>query len=116
MPEVENHGLVWHGFLTQIDADKLAHGAGIIECFFGTRIGEFKLVLKKVDAQHPLNTDRPSTCPFGLRIVGLDHLTQCFPGNDPVHLFQKGFLAGLFALFLEIIGGKTLLAHRSLPN
>ncbi len=39
---------------------------------------------------------------------------QRFPGNDPVHLFQKDFLAGLFAVFLEIIAGKTLLAHRSL--
>ncbi len=73
-------------------------------------------MLEKMDTQHPLNPDQPSARTFRLGVIRLDDLTQCIPGNDPVHLLQKDFLAGLFAVFLELIGGKTLLAHRSLPS
>jgi len=73
-------------------------------------------MLEKMDAQHPFNPNRPPARALRLGVIGLDDFAQYFPGNDLIHLFQKDLLAGLLTVFLEIITGKTLLAHRSLPN
>jgi hypothetical protein len=113
MPEVENGRLVWHSLPSQVDADKAAHRAGLIEGFLRTRIRQVEPVLVKVDAQHPLQTDRRTTISrFG--IVWLNALTQLIPRYQPVHLGQKLSPAGRLAVALKVPSSKDLLSHQYL--
>lgn len=63
-------------------------------------------MLEKVDTQRPFDSDRLPACALRLRIERLDGLGQLLPRNDPVHVIQGTFLAGLFTVLVEAGIGK----------
>ena len=64
MPEVENRRFVRNRFTPEINSDKAAQGSGLVQRFFGTKVGQVEPVLQEVDAQPALQTDgrTASTC------------------------------------------------------
>ena len=88
MPELADRGFVGRGFPAQVDTDEAAHGQGIVAGLFHGRIREVEPVLKKVDAQHPLQANRRVPV-AGLRIHRIDQSTQRRPRHYPIHLGQE---------------------------
>ena len=97
----------------QVDAHKTTHRPRIVQRLFHSRVRQIEPVLQKVNAQHALNTHRRSAPALPPGIEGLNHRRQLRPRYDPVHLFQKLFPAGRFAVLLETFFGKGTLAHLS---
>ena len=111
MAELANRSLVRRGFAPQVDAHKTTQRLGIVQCFFGSRIGEIEPVLQEMNPQHSLNTDGASAGSLRLGVERLNGLAQIFPGNDGLHLLKELFLAGFLAVFLEAASRKGVLTH-----
>lgn len=89
MPELADRRLVGNAGFPQIGPRKRPHRDHVVERFLDGWIAQVEPVLKEVDAQHPLQIDRPASYAFPLVIKGPDDLSQALPGNDPIHLQQK---------------------------
>lgn len=111
MAKLTDRGFVGNRLLTEIDTDEDAHGAGIIQGFFGSGIGQVEPVLEEMNSQHALNTDGTATGSFGVWIVGGDGFAELFPGDNGFHVIEKALFPRLFAEFLEAICQRVLL-HR----
>jgi len=73
MPKLTDGRLVGHRLAAQIDADKLPHGARVVQRFFNRRIRQVKPLLQTMQSQHALNPHRWTARPLGLGIDRLDH-------------------------------------------
>jgi hypothetical protein len=71
-------------------------------------------VLEKVDAQHPLQTDRRAAV-AGFRIDRFDQPAQAAPRHHALHLRQKRRPARRLAVALEPRRRKRHLLHRRKP-
>lgn len=116
MAELANRGLIRCRFAPQVDAYKVTQRLGIVQSFFGSRIGEVEPVLQEVDSQHPLDTDGSATGALRLGIVRLNSVTEFFPGNDGFHFLKELFLAGFLAVLLEAASRKRVLTHGVQPE
>jgi len=110
--ELADGGLVGSGFAAKVDADKSAHGPGIVKGLFNRRVREVEPVLEKMDAEHALNAYGPSASPFGAGIKRRYNLREFPPRDDTVHLGKKTLPAGELAIPFKTIPGKCLLAHQ----
>ena len=52
MAELQDRGLIGHGFPAQVDAHKPTHGDRFVQGFFRPGIGEVEPLLEEIDAQH----------------------------------------------------------------
>lgn len=67
-----------------------------------------KPVLGKVDTQHTLNPDWPTTSALRIRIEGFYGFGKPFLGNSGFHVIQKLFLAGFLAKFFKAVDQELL--------
>lgn len=111
MAKLADCSFVGNRLLTEIDTDEVAHGAGIVQSFFGSGIGQVEPVLEEMNSQHALNPDGTSASTLRVRIVGTDGFTKFRPGNNAFHVIEKALFPCLFAEFLEAICQRILL-HR----
>jgi hypothetical protein len=87
--ELADRGLVGGRFSAQIDTDKLAHGARVVQRLFHRRVRQVEPVLQEMDAQHPLQSDGRAARTLGGRVMRLDQRYQLGPRHHRVHLGQK---------------------------
>jgi hypothetical protein len=85
MAEAAHRRLVGNWLAPQVDADEATHRQRVVESFLDRRVRQVEPVLEKVDAQHPLQTDRRTTV-AGLRINRFDQPTQATPRHHLLHL------------------------------
>jgi len=112
--ELADGGLIGSGFAAKVDADKSAHGAGIVKGLFNRGVREVEPVLEKMDTEHAFNAYGPSARPFGAGIKRRYNLREFFPGDDAVHLGKKTLPAGELTVPFKTILGKCLLAHQGI--
>lgn len=108
MAELTDFCFVRRRLLTEVNAHKLTHRGGIVQNFFSGRIGQIEPVLQEIDTQHTLDADRTAASPLRLGLERLDGFAKLFPGDDPFHVVQELFLAGLLAKLLETVGERCL--------
>lgn len=97
---------------TGIDVHEPAHRRGLVQILSGGRVRKTEpSMLEKVDMQHPLDSDPPSSRALRIRIARPEGIGGLFPGNDLFHVVQESFLAGLLPVFVETGTGKSNLAH-----
>ena len=93
----------------QIDTHELSHGAGVVQNFLGSRIGEIEPVLQEVDAQHSLyDANRSAASPLWIWIEGFNGFAKLLPRNNRLHVIQKLLLADFLAKLLEAVGERCL--------
>ena len=61
-----------------------------------------------MNPQHALYTNGASSSGFRLRVIGLNHQGQLFPGDDLFHLAQKLLLTGFLPEFLKTALAQSL--------
>ena len=107
--KLADRGFIRRTFLTQIDAYEVPHGARIVQGFLGCWVGEIEPMLKEINAQHPLHPDRPTAGTLWVRVVGLDGVSELFPGNNRLHVLKELLFACLLAELLKAVGQGLLL-------
>lgn len=89
MAKLANRRLIGRRLTAQIDPDKRAHRARIVQRFLHRGIGQVEPVLQKVNAQHPLKSNRRAACAIPSRICRLDQRAELLPRHHGVHLRNK---------------------------
>lgn len=116
MAELADCGLIGGRLPTQIDVDKLAHRARVIQRLFHRRVGQVEPMLQKVNAQHPLQPCRRAARAFAARVYRLDQRRELLPRHHPVHLRQKLLAAGGLAVTLKAGCGERFLLRARHPT
>jgi len=114
MAKLKDRTLVRHRLPAQIDPSEATHGPGFVQHFLCPRVRQVEPVLKKIDAQHPLQSDRWAAI-TGFGITGHNHCAKLVPRNHLVHLRQKLLAARRLAVALKITCGEGLLLRTFQP-
>lgn len=77
----------------EVDADEAPHRFHVVEGFFRCRVAEVEPALKKVDSEHPLQSNRWTTS-FGLGIEGGDERAEILPGDHSLYFDRDTSPAG----------------------
>ena len=100
MTKLQDGGLIRHRLRPKIDADKAAHGLGIIQRFFLSWIGEVEPLLEEIYAQHALQAHWRSAV-LALGIIGRNDRAEILPGHDLLPIGKKLLATGGLHVGLE---------------
>ena len=96
----------------QVDADKAANGLAVVDRIFDALVRQAETLLRDVHAQHPLQTDRPTTAPFALGVVRQQRRHRRRPRRHGLDLGQKTIAPRQSLLACELGVRETRLLHQ----
>lgn len=115
MPDSPLH-IWWNGgsiklrVVILINTDEQAHGTRIILAF-NSKIRQLESVLVKVDKQHMLRPDRPSSSSLQSRIIRWHNLARLVARNDMRYIVKKLLLVSFSRHYLNSVAIRLGLSH-----